>query len=118
MKSAKLHLRCVVGEIKLTFEELTTVLTQIETCLNSRPLVPLPNSEEGFEALMPGHFLVGRPLELLPDPSSSYRSMSLLRRWNLCQALVRYFWKRWSTEYLVTLQKATKWHQPRRNLSV
>ena len=118
VKSAKLHLRRVVGEIKLTFEELTTVLTQIEACLNSRPLVPLPNSEEGFEALTPGHFLLGRPLELLPDPSSSYRSMSLLRRWNLCQALVRHFWKRWSTEYMVTLQKAAKWHQPRRNLSV
>lgn len=30
MKSAKLHLRHVIAEIKLTFEELTTVLTQIE----------------------------------------------------------------------------------------
>ncbi len=80
VKSTKFHLRRVVGDLKLTFEELVTVLTQIEACLNSCSLTPLPSNEEGFEALTPGHFLIGRPLASLPDPSFSYRSMSLLRR--------------------------------------
>ena len=44
--------------------------------------------------------------------------MSLLRRWHLCQSLVRHFWKRWSTEYLSTLRRYTKWHHPSRNLQV
>ena len=57
-----------VGNTKLTFEELTTVLTQIESCLNSRPLAPLPHVEDGSEALTPGHFLIGRPFESMPDP--------------------------------------------------
>ena len=118
VKSMKLHMRRIVGDVKLTFEEMTTVLSQIEACLNSRPLVPFPSSEEGLDVLTPGHFLIGRPLESLPDPPSSCRTMSLLQRWNLCQALVRHFWKRWSAEYLVTLQKATKWHRPYKNLSV
>ena len=59
VKSFKSHLRRVVGNVKLTFEELTTVLSQIEACLNSRPLVALPLADDGVEALTPGHFLVG-----------------------------------------------------------
>ena len=65
MKSMKTHLRKIVGNIKLTFEELSTLLTQIEACLNSRPLVPLPSDDDGIEALTPGHFLIGQPLQAL-----------------------------------------------------
>ena len=55
VKSFKSHLRRVVGNVKLTFEELTMVLSQIEACLNSRPLVALPLADDGVEALTPGH---------------------------------------------------------------
>ena len=107
-----------MSNVKLTFEEFYTVLTQIESCLNSRPLVPLPSDDDGIEALTPGHFLIGRPLESLPDPAFSYRNLSLLRRWHLCQALVRHFWQRWSIEYLSSLRRYVKWHHPSRNIEV
>ena len=119
VKSTKIHLCRIVGEVRLTFEELSTVLAQIEACLNSRPLVPLNTpDEDGIEALTPGHFLIGRPLCALPDPSSSYRQLSLLKRWDLCQNLSRHFWKRWSAEYLTTLNKFSKWKNPTKNLKV
>ena len=108
----------MAANLKLTFEELTTVLTQIEACLNSRPLTSLLMEDDGIEALTPGHFLIGRPLEALPDPSHSHHPLPLLKRWHLCQAIVRHFWKRWSTEYLSTLQKFTKWHRHHRNVAV
>ncbi len=34
VKSTKTHLRKVLGEVKLTYEEMSTVLSQIEACLN------------------------------------------------------------------------------------
>lgn len=93
MKSTKRHLSRVIGETKLTFEKLCTVLTQVEACLNSRPLTPLPY-EEDSQVLTPGHFLIRKPPQALPDPPS-LQSITMLRRWELCQYLVRHFWKCW-----------------------
>jgi len=118
VKSVKTHLRRVISNYKLTFEEFSTILTQIEACLNSRPLVPLPHDDDGVEALTPGHFLIGRPLEALPDSAISYRKVSLLRRWHLCQSLLRQFWQRWSIEYINTLKCFNKWHHPTRNIAI
>ena len=83
VKSFKAHLRRVVGEIRLTFEELTNVLIQIEACLNSRRLTPLPEASGGLDELTPGHFLIGRPITSLPDLPNSYPSTSLLH-WGIC----------------------------------
>ena len=81
VKSTKKHLMSIVGNVKLTFQELTTVLTQIEACLNRRPLVSLNSpDDDGIEVLTPDHFLIGHPLCSLPDPSFSFRRVSLLRR--------------------------------------
>ena len=111
MKSLKLHLKRVVGEVKLTFEEFMT-------CLNSRPLTQIPSEDDGMEALTPGHFLIGQPLEAIPDPVGSYRPLPIRRRWHLCQSLVRHFWQRWSDEYLVSLRRYNKWQSPTRNVQV
>ena len=119
MKSFKIHLTRVVGNCKLTFEEMATVLSQIEACLNSRPLGALPpNNDDGVEMLTPGHFLIGRPLQAIPDESKSFQKQNLLRRWHLCQSLVRHFWERWKTEYLAAIRKNSKWKRPCKNLDV
>ena len=118
VKSFKSHLKKVVGETRLTFEELTTITAQIEACLNSRPLTPLPEASDNLEVLTPGHFLTGRPLEALPDPPSSDSAVSILQRWHLCQSVVRHFWKRWSLEYLCHLQRFSKWNVATRDFKV
>ena len=116
VKSMKFHFERVVGDTKLTFEELITILTQIKYCLNSRPLAPLPLEDDNIEALTPGHFLIGKSLESIPDTSLSYRNLSLLKRWYLCQSVVRHFWKHWSDEYLPALRRHNKWKFPSHNI--
>ena len=114
----KIHLRRVVYTHKLSFEEFTTILTQIESCLNSRHLVLLQCDEDSIKALTHGHFLSGEPPESIPDPAFSNHTLSLLRHWYLCQALVRHFSQRWFTEYISSLRRYTKWHHPTRNVQV
>ncbi|KOX72524.1 hypothetical protein WN51_03118 [Melipona quadrifasciata] len=60
--SVKQHLLRVVGETRLTFDELYNVLTQVESCMNSRPLHPLSSDPADLNPLTPGHFLIGRPI--------------------------------------------------------
>ena len=75
--TGKTHLSRIMGEVKPTFEELSTVLAQEEACLNYRPLAPISvPDEDGIEILTPGNFLIRRPLCALADLSSLYRSVS------------------------------------------
>lgn len=101
----------------LNFEELTTLLCQIEACLNSRPLTPLSSDPADVRALTPGHFLIGVPLLDVPDVNSS-TNISLSARWNLIQKMKREFWNRWTRDYLHHLQQRPKWCSKRSNLQI
>lgn len=111
VKSVKFHLRRVIGDSTLTYEELSTVLTQIEACLNSRPLSRMNNDLDGLEALTPSHFLVGEPLVAVPEYNFESSTISSLRRWQLTQRMMQSFWRRWSQEYLSIFMNRYKWNQ-------
>ena len=109
VKSTKSLLLRSVGKQQLTGEELTTLLTQIEATLNSRPLCPLSNDPTDLEALTPSHFLTLEPSTSLPDPDLASVPLSKLQRWRLVTDLHRHFWSRWKNEYLSSLQSRSKW---------
>lgn len=98
VKSAKHHLRRVVGNNTLTFEELSTVLAQIEACLNSRPISQISSNAADPIPLTPGHFLVGEPPVLVPDHNYEEANVGLLKRWQITQRMVQHFWRRWYQE--------------------
>ncbi|XP_026746103.1 uncharacterized protein LOC113507448 [Trichoplusia ni] len=60
--STKTHITKVMGNSTLTYEELSTVLAQIECCLNSRPISVLSDNPNDPLPLTPGHFLIGESL--------------------------------------------------------
>ena len=103
----------------LSFEELNTILTQVEAILNSRPLLPLDTTPpDGSLVLTPGHFLTGRALKALPLKTNSDFDPSLLKRWKLVQHLNQHIWHLWSTSYLRTLQARSKWKKSHPNFMV
>lgn len=111
VKSCKLHLARVIGNAHLTFEELTTVLTQVEAILNSRPLSPLSSDPHDFLPLSPGHFLVGRPLTAPVYQDMRGEPERLFNRYQRVEQIRHNFWTRWAKEYVSELQTRCKWKE-------
>uniref|UniRef100_A0AAR5NZ00 DUF5641 domain-containing protein n=1 Tax=Dendroctonus ponderosae TaxID=77166 RepID=A0AAR5NZ00_DENPD len=116
IKSSKYHLKRVVGNSILTFEELSTLLSQVEATLNSRPISPLSSDPNDLQPLTPAHFLIGRPMTALPDPDVTHISESRLSTFQRVQQFHQNLWKRWSLEYISELQQRTKWRSNRSEL--
>nr|CAI5839091.1 unnamed protein product [Callosobruchus analis] len=111
VKSVKTHLYRVIGDQLLTYEELNTVLTQIEALLNSRPLCVKSMDPSAPEVLTPAHFLTQMPLNRLPTSDVTEIKLNRLDRYQLIDRMVQDFWKRWRLEYLSGLQVRTKWYK-------
>jgi hypothetical protein len=60
------HYTRTLGNSILTYEEQTTLLAQIETSMNSRPLLAHSNDPHD-PSFQPTHFLIGESLTGLPD---------------------------------------------------
>lgn len=109
VKSFKYHFRRIVSNALLTFEEFYTVSTQIESILNSRPLIPLSDDPSDLTVLTPGHFLIGDSLRTNLEPNLLDLKLNRLSRLQLIERLKQHFWKRWTKEYLQQLQQRSKW---------
>jgi hypothetical protein len=109
VKSCKYHLKRVVGNCNMTFEEFSTVLTQIEAVLNSRPMYAMSSEPDDLLPLTPAHFLIGRPLTTPPCKDLTAINAQRLMRYDRIEQMRQHFWKRWSKEYISELQIRTKW---------
>ena len=118
VKSTKYHLKRIMGDKLFTYEEMATVLTQIEAILNSRPLCPMTADINDVDFLTPGHFLIGRALVALPETSITNETMTGVERFRRCQIVLQQFWKKWSIEYLIRLQQRPKWLKAQPNLEI
>ena len=112
VKSMKFHLKRVLWNTNVTFEELYTLLTQVESLLNSRPLTSISNDPNDLNPLTPAHFLIGRKLTAAADPSLLHIKEGRLSNWQKIQSLQQQIWGRWRKEYIAELQKRVKWKAP------
>lgn len=119
VKSVKTQLFKTIGTQILTYEEFNTILVQIEGLLNSRPICVLSSDPSDLSALTPNHFLNITPLKFLPaEYIDSTLSDNRLNRYQLLNRIVQSYWKRWSMEYLTSLQQREKWNTPSKPVTV
>ncbi|GFT20722.1 uncharacterized protein TNCV_3847681 [Trichonephila clavipes] len=116
IKSMKRILLRVAKSAIMNFEELTTLVTQIEAVLNLHPLSPLSSDPNDLNPLTPGHFLTNCAISSFPEPYTASDSLSYHSRWKLIQSPPNNFWNRWSTEYLTDIQTRAKWRVQNPNL--
>ncbi|XP_062711022.1 uncharacterized protein LOC134289037 [Aedes albopictus] len=112
IRSAQKHFVRVLGSRLVAYDDMETLLAQIECCLNSRPLTPMSEDPSDLDPLTPGHFLVGSALKAVPDVSVLSVPYNRLTQWQQTQKAFQDIWNRWHLEYLATLQPRAKWCNP------
>jgi len=108
VKAMKVLLRKMMSTRPLSYGELDTILADVQAILNSRPILPVTDTDPDDEiVLTPGHFMIGRPY-LAPPPVNIDHVSKISDE----------LWKKWHSRYVQALAARSKWIRPRRNFRV
>ncbi|GFQ79905.1 integrase catalytic domain-containing protein [Trichonephila clavata] len=111
VKTVKEPLRKILGRSLLSFEQLTTLLAEIENIVNLRPLTYVSDDKDDPETLTPAHLLYfGRnefdyPMQFAEIFDKTISKETLRRRKLYQTVLLRQLWKE---QYLLQLLTAHK----------
>ena len=121
--TVKRCLRKVLGNAKLTYDELLTTLIEVEGTINSRPLT-YEYDKVGVEALTPSHLIFGGRLQSIPDgklkigDEDDDDKQHHLSRYRFLARTRTHFWNRWKREYLADLREYHKGNEIRKGNEV
>ena len=113
-----------LGTHVLNLNELFTVMKEVATLVNERPIGLKPNSQTDPAYLSPNSLLLGRScdrtnagpfqskMDFDQDPNSDRT------RYLLVQAITNQFWRKWTTTFFPTLLRRARWHHTQRNLCI
>lgn len=118
IRTVRKIIRAVVREQTLDDESLSTLFCEVESIVNGRPITKASDDPRDMEALTPNHLLLLRSGAMLAPGSFCREDVYSRKRWKQVQYLADVFWRRWTREYLPTLQQRQKWITPRRNFMV
>lgn len=104
----------------LNDESFRTLLVEVESILNSRPLTTdVLSDPHSLLPLTPNHLLTMKSKIILPPPGIFQKADLYCRKqWRRVQHITDEFWRRWRVEYLQSLQVRQKWNQKKRNFIV
>ena len=118
VKSVKVALQAILHQQAPKDEVLSTVFTEAEAVVNSRPLSYVSGDADDEPSLTPFNFLIGSTSAARPPGVFNEDDLRLRKQWRVAQRLADHFWKRWMKEYLPTLTRRTKWLKPSRPVQI
>lgn len=109
VRSIKRPLKKVLGRATLGFDELNTILVEIEAVINSRPITYVYDDEESISyPLTPSDLIYGRRITCTPN-ASHYEIVStnpsLTRKARHHKHVLRQLTTQWRKEYLTSLKE-------------
>ena len=121
IQGAKRLISVIMERGKEDVDVYATMLVEVERIMNNRPITYCSSDPRDLSALTPADFLYPGIITrsstnvLPPAPPGGE---TLRYQWQRARSLVDEFWRRWSVEYLKTLQKRQKWQKRQENLYV
>lgn len=107
--SVKRCLRKVIGRTSLIYEELHTLLVEIEGIVNARPITYIYDDTEGISyPLTPSEIIYGYTVNRTPNDKHFEiisTNESLSKRAKYHRQLLQQFSKRWKNEYLLSIRE-------------
>ena len=118
IKSVKVSLQKAIHDSVLSFAELQTVLYEVASIVNSRPIGMKPGNDIDLGSyLCPNDLILGHN-DRLPPQGRLDTAADTKQRYRFVESLIANFWKRWQRDYFPTLLVQKKWHTRARNVRV
>ena len=95
--------------------ELCTILCEIESILNARPMTKISTNPNDWGILTPQAILTGC-LDIMSPVDVFNKADQYRANWRYTQVVAIQFWQRWLTLYLPWLQVRSKWRKRKPNL--
>ena len=109
VRSVKSGMEGAYSEGKLDDEGLQTLILEIESIVNGRPLTYLPLESAESEALTPNHFLLGSSMGTKVPSVEIPTALQVRGSYDMIQRQLNHFWVRWVKEYLPVIRRQPKW---------
>lgn len=111
--TVKAGLKKVLGRASVTLTELLTILTELEATVNDRPIGYVSGDLNDPIPITPSQLVTGRRLRPYPEPitddeltdPSMYNRDNISSRYAYICKLSNDLWKRWTTDYLLSLRE-------------
>ena len=117
VKSVKKSIFHSIKNHRVSYSELTTVLYEVASIINERPIGKKPNNTDDGAYLCPNDLLLGRSSRKLIYQELEYSS-NIKKRHHFIQQLADAFWRKWTVFYFPSLVIQPKWHHEKRDMLV